>query len=278
MYKIKNAIKAVLLMEQYLQHHLKEDQRWENSFIKLQYDKRNKGQMFSLQDHIRAMVYSMLTSQTMWARIANDIDPTSKRLVHVDEIFFQYDPEKLICCKPEEVIGELCRYKYGGQSRKAQVEAVVQRNVPKLIEFQNHSSSVDEYYAQIMENSGEIQVLIHALSHEKSNNKLAQMGIPLVAEYLRNVGYDVAKPDRHICRILGRDYLGCSEEAMVPPYQAMKIVLEIAQELCWPQQKVDYTLWAYCAQGYGEVCTKAKPKCDKCTVHNYCNNLIEEEI
>lgn len=277
MCEIKNALKAVPLVEQYLQHHLKEDQRWENSFIKLQYDKRIKGKTFSLEDHLRAMVYSMLTSQTMWARIAKDIDPTSKRLIHVDEIFFQYDPEKLVSCNPEEVIRELGRYKYGGQSRKAQVEAIVQRNVFKLMEFKDHSKSVDEYYAQIMANNGEIHALIKTLSDEKSSNKLAQMGIPLVAEYLRNVGYDVAKPDRHICRILGKDYLGCSEETIVPPYQAMDIVADIAQELRWPQQKVDYALWAYCAQGYGEICTKAKPKCNKCAASAYCNHFAKEE-
>lgn len=29
------------------------------------------------------------------------------------------------------------------------------------------------------------------------------MGIPLAAEFLKNLGYDVAKPDRHICRAVG---------------------------------------------------------------------------
>ena len=33
--------------------------------------------------------------------------------------------------------------------------------------------------------------------------KLYGFGIPLAAEAMKNIGYEVAKPDRHICRAMG---------------------------------------------------------------------------
>ena len=83
-------------------------------------------------------------------------------------------------------------------------------------------------------------------------------------------GDDISKPDRHIRRILGSKYLGCSESEIVPIYEAFDIVAEIAAELGKPVAEVDYILWSYCANGYGEVCTLNKPKCEKCVVKEYC--------
>lgn len=36
-----------------------------------------------------------------------------------------------------------------------------------------------------------------------SAKKLPGLGIPIAAEGLRNMGFDVCKPDRHICRAMG---------------------------------------------------------------------------
>lgn len=42
---------------------------WENTHIKHQIDRRENGDVFSLRDHIRAMVYSMLSSESPWERM-----------------------------------------------------------------------------------------------------------------------------------------------------------------------------------------------------------------
>lgn len=57
------------------------------------------------------------------------------------------------------------------------------------------------------------------------------MGKPLVAEYLQNVGYDLAKPDRHICRILVKDYPGCSEQEEVLVYEAFDLIKELSESM-----------------------------------------------
>ena len=80
-----------------------------------------------------------------------------------------------------------------------------------------------------------------------------KFGEALITEYLKNVGYDIAKPDRHIRRILGRNILDCSEHENAPAYEAIDIVAAIARQLNRPAAEVDYILWAYCAKNYGEI-------------------------
>ena len=100
---------------------------------------------------------------------------------------------------------------------------------------------------------------------------MKEMGIALNAEYLRNVGYDIAKPYRHIRRILGSKILGCSDNEIVSEFEALDIVKAIADTLHKTTAETDYILWSYCAKGYGEVCTANKPKCDKCISIKICN-------
>lgn len=98
------------------------------------------------------------------------------------------------------------------------------------------------------------------------------MAEPLTAEYLKNVGYDIAKPDRHIRRILGSTALGCSNHEIVPIFEAFDIVAALAKELNRPAAEVDYILWSYCANGHGEICTVKNPKCAICVANNCCNH------
>ena len=46
-----------------------ENKLWKNTYINEQIVKRKQGGNFELNDHIRAMVYSMLSSRTEWAKI-----------------------------------------------------------------------------------------------------------------------------------------------------------------------------------------------------------------
>lgn len=81
----------------------------------------------------------------------------------------------------------------------------------------------------------------------------------------------MAKPDRHICRILGKDYLNLSENQPAKTKEAFKIVSELAGDLDKPIAEVDYILWSYCANGFGQICTKKKDKCIECVAKKECN-------
>lgn len=279
---IENAVRAVPKMDKQLRECLFADngepqvkKLWENTYIKKQTDKRADGGTFTVEEHIRGMVYSMLTSGAPWNRIEPYIDPKTGRIQIIDEIFCQYDTDALLHTDPAELCEKIKENKLGTQYIKKQMNALVHANIGKLLDMQKEYGSVDNCYRQFAEKDDNLKTLVRELSTAGKPYKMAQLGEALTAEYLKNVGYDIGKPDRHICRILGSEHLSCSERKTVSPYEAIDIIAAIAKKLDKPAAEVDYILWAYCADGYGQMCTKRNPKCHNCTVQNLCNRAGE---
>lgn len=249
---------------------IQEKKLWENTYIKHQIDKRNNGGIFTINDHIRAMVYSMLSSGIVWERVEKGIDIKTGRIKPIDDIFHNYDVDYILQCNPDQLADEIKNLGCASQSTRKQMKAIVSKNTAKIKSFEKYYGSIDSYYKKFIEQDKTLKTLVEQLADSKSENKFEEMAESLVAEYLKNVGYDIAKPDRHIRRILGSKILGCSEYEEVSVYEAFDIVAEIAQEINKPVAEVDYIIWSYCANGYGEICTSKNPKCDKCVANRIC--------
>lgn len=78
-------------------------QLWEYTHIKHQIDRREREEPFSISDHILGMVYSLLSSGIAWKRAEKIIDLETGRLLPIDTLFHQYDPEQLLQCSPEQL-------------------------------------------------------------------------------------------------------------------------------------------------------------------------------
>lgn len=272
MKNITTAAKAVKLMDTYLQGALSEKQKWENTYIKKQIDKRNKGGIFTINDHIRGMVYSMLTSERGWYKFLEHTSIETGQIFTIDEIFLQYEPNALLKRIPISLSNEIRAKKLGNRRIEKQMYALITKNIKKLLDIENRFGQIDVFYKFYENEDKTLKTLIKEISTENKTNKFAELGESLAAEYLKNVGYDLAKPDRHICRILGSKYLGCSDKEIVPVYEAFDIVSAIAKELGRPVAEVDYILWSYCATGYGGVCSKDKANHEICVVKELCNH------
>ena len=224
---------------------------WENTYIKHQIDKRESGGVFSLSDHIRGMVYSMLSAGVPWERMENDIDIATGKITPVDKLFHQYDIDYLLKCNPNDLANGL-----KGRFIKKQMDALIKINIIKLREFEKGYGSIEAYYQEFIEQDPTLKSLVKVLSDINSKDKMAQMDVALVSEYLRNVGYDIAKPDMHLRTILGSTGLACSEKAEVPPYDVIDIIADIAEYMGKKKAEIDYILWSFKAKGYGDKCTK----------------------
>lgn len=242
---------------------------WENTFIKHQLDKRTEGGTFCLSDHIQAMVYSMLSSGITWKRVESMTDLETGRIIPLDDLFCEYDPDYVSGCDPTELSVEIKGLRLASQYTENQMKALITVNIPKLKAIEKEYGSIDTLYKKYIID-GDISCLVWKLSATDSKMKYAQMGEALVAEYLKNAGYNTSKPDRHIRRILGSNHLACSDSKIVPIFEAFDIVADIAKESGKPTAEVDYILWSYCASGYGEICTQKNPKCDLCKAKELC--------
>ncbi len=269
----QNKAQIVYTIEQHLRNnilHNDTNKLWENTYIKHQIDRRKEISSFSINDHIRAMVYSMLSSGVVWNRIADSADITTGHIKAVDEIFCDYAPEQLFKYTPKQLRDNLKKIHCASQYTFKQMSALLEVNIPKLLAIKNEHGTIDTYYRKFIEIDKTQYTLVLLLSNKDSRDKLSQMDIALVCEYLRNVGYDIPKPDRHIRRILGSDTLAFSSNPTAMPLEVFEIISKLANALNKSIAEVDYILWTYCAKGYGEICTVNKPKCEICEAQKYC--------
>lgn len=267
---IKRTARAVEYMEDYLKTVLQGKKLWENTYIKKQIDKRERGENFSMSDHIRGMVYAMLSSNISWERVEKDIDNQSAKILSIDKIFHDYDIDFLLSCSAKELAEGIRETKLASLSTNKQMEAFIHNNIHLLKRWEDSFGSIDAFYQTFIEKDLSYKTLIKTLSQSGNENKMKEMSESLTAEYLRNIGYDLAKPGRHIRRILGSNVLACSEQETVPVYEVFDIVNEIAGILEKRIAYIDYILWSYCATGYGEICTSKNPMCYRCVVRDYC--------
>ena len=273
---IARTAESVEIMGEYLKTVLNGKKLWENTHVKKQIEKREQGKHFTISDHIRGMVYAMLSSGISWERVEKDIDESTGRILSIDKIFQNYDADTLLSCSVETLKEEIKVQRLAGISTNNQLKGLIPDNIRKLKQWEDTFGSIDSYYKRFIEKDSSYQTLIETLSQSDSENKMKQLSEALTAEYLRNVGYDLAKPDRHVRRILGNSILACSEQEIVPVFEAMEIVREIAGILNRHVAEVDYILWSYCAKGYGEICTSRRPLCCDCVIRKYCRNGQEK--
>ena len=282
---IETVANAVLLMDKQLRGELfirdgkiQTKKLWENTYIKKQLDKRKSGGAFTVSDNIRGMVYSMLTSGAAWNRLEPHIDTETGQITVIDDIFYQYDADALQRADPAVLVGRVKEYRLGTPYLTKQINALVGVNIGKLLSIEKEYGGVDDFYQSLADKNDNLKTLVRELSASDKQHKFVQLAEALTAEYLKNVGYDIGKPDRHTRRILGSKHLGCSKRKYAAPYEAIDIIADIAKSLNKPAAEVDYILWAYCANGFGEVCTKKNPKCmELCTAKSFCHYKDKQE-
>lgn len=215
-----------------------------------------KKNIAKIDNHIKAMIYSMLSNQKRWELVV-------PKLAQIDELFFHYNKDSILSFQPEYFENGIRLLKCGNRSTKAQM-ASLHSNIQVFEYIEKEHGSIDAFF-----NAQSIPNLVAALSSKGSSYKLAMMGEALIYEYLKNLGYDAVKPDLHVRRILGSERLGFSMHPSASVTEVHSIIDQFVHATGETRAYIDFLLWSYCSQGYGEVCT-ANPSCYKCTIKQYC--------
>lgn len=269
--KIVSVSEGIALMENYLRKIPNAIPPWESTYIHKQILKRKKGEVFSIIDHIRAMVYAMLSANARWERIERDFCLKTGNIPAIDEVFCGYEPKELQNADSEEIYNAVRKLSFANISTKRQIEALIKVNIPMLMSFERRFESVDKFYRLFTDIDETMKTLLVVLSDAGSPYKLEQLGDALTAEYLRNIGHNISGADKNIRRILGQEVLGCSDWRTVPVYEVLDIAARIAAHLNKSPSEVDYILRAYCSET--AVCTPKSPKCAICVCQNLCNKI-----
>lgn len=227
-----------------------------NSELEKRINDRKNGRRFSIEEHISGLIYSQLSNQTEWSRIA-------PHLSEIDKLFFNYNIAKILSTPYTYFVNGIYSLKCGNISTEAQMKAL-NYNVSQMRNIEQRYGSMDAFVE-----SAPAYEIVERISGTKSSIKFKQIGPALAWEYLRNVGVDGAKPDTHTRRFLSADRMGRSKAEIASPKEVYMQVEQLAEETNLSRVAIDNIIWSYCANGYGEVCT-ATPKCNLCVVRDLC--------
>lgn len=215
---------------------------------------REHGKNFSFEEHLRALIYALLTNQRRWS----DVVP---KLPQIDNLFYNYDVSKIFMHDGEYFENGIRNLHCGNISIKRQMSNL-QKNICTLIKIEEDNGSLDNYVT-----SKSTDLIVKDISAGKY--KLVGIGPALAREYLRNVGIDDAKPDLHLKRFMGCYRMGVSRNAEASESEVLREISQISDITGLSKFDIDYIIWCYCADGYGEICT-ARPHCDECVIRKYC--------
>lgn len=218
---------------------------------------RKAGKQYSLSEHIRGLVYSLLTSQTVWA----SVEP---KLPQIDRVFHNYDPAWLKTASSDELTEAVFDLKCGNRSTSAQIKALP-KNIAVFEMIEKRYGSMDAFVT-----SQPAEGIVRLLSDPSSPYKLTQVREALAWEYIRNVGVDGAKPDTHLKRFLSSHRMGNGRNADCTVDEVLKQVNSLSAETGLSQATIDYLIWTFCASKNFEICS-ATPHCERCPLREYCN-------
>ncbi len=220
-------------------------------------EQRACGKHFSMSEHIRALIYSLLSNNRPWKQIEANIE-------RIDKIFFEYDKDKILATDADVFVDKLQAIKCGNRNIKNQMNSL-HTNIRKLERIENEFGTLDHFVT-----SGSPLEIADLLANS-IKYKLNTLGLALAMEYLRNVGIDATKPDTHIRRILGKNRLGYSANEVAGEIEAIQIIDVISSQIGYSSSKIDAILWLFCSDDNGMICTE-KPHCDQCSLKGtYCN-------
>ena len=215
------------------------------------------GRRWSDEEMFKGLIHSVLSNNTDWAKVKSII-PELPSLFHG---FRLHEHASLNAADiGQRFIPWFAERRAGSVSLGRDLTNTI-HSVRRLLELKAKYGSLECYVAELLqEKKGDVISVALALGRVSSPHKLPGLRVPLAAEFLKNIGFDVAKPDRHINRATGcfgwvqfrnwPDRNGtkqptASESEMVQVMRAMAAFAGgLGQLVCF----LDNAVWLLCAK------------------------------
>jgi hypothetical protein len=159
-------------------------------------ERRLKGERWSDNEIFEGIVLGLLSNSVDWAKI-QAVRP------YLSGVFLGFSPaeyRKLDDASVGRLIAWFSNHgatlPYNGKFLNALGQTAAQ-----LCAYSQEHGSMEQFLDDLFRaNGADAKRLAVALGGAGRDYKLSGLGVPLVAESLKNIGYDLAKPDRHINR------------------------------------------------------------------------------
>lgn len=162
---------------------------------------RAGGHVFSNDEVFKGLVLSVLSSSTNWAIVENILPDLAVQFAG-----FQIEPFTALDDDEIEDLYSWFIQQHAGSVVLRKSLLNLRAAARALMMRADQFDSLHLYLENLLQQrNGNPRDLVVALGGRQfgPKHKLPGLGIALAAEFLKNVGYDVAKPDRHVNRAVG---------------------------------------------------------------------------
>lgn len=211
--------------------------------------KRMSGATWSDDEVFEASLMSLLSSNMDWSKI-EEIGPGLRGL------FSGFSLEKYAALQDKKIENDFVPWfeNQKASSRERKKNLLYLRNTArKLLGHSRMHGSADHYFTSLAYECGnDPKQMALRLGRTGGKYKLEGFGVPLAAEMLKNLGFDVAKPDRHIRRAVESfglvSFRTSDRQSESELFQTMAVVEDIASVAGRYISFVDNAIWLLCAK------------------------------
>lgn len=220
-------------------------------------EERIAGRTWRDDEVFEGLLMAVLSSGIDWSKI-------EKIRTELEDVFFGFSLEEYAALPDTRIASYVVPWfkerKVGSPYLKRNLVNLILA-AQRLAEYSKTHGTAERYFTSLMhqcDNDPKQVALCLGLSNKY---KLPSLGVPVAAEALKNLGFDVAKPDRHILRAMGsfglvRFNRWSDRSKNKPPttptkselYKTMASVEEVAVNTGKHVGFVDNAIWLLCAK------------------------------
>lgn len=220
-------------------------------------ERREAGASWTDGEVLEALTRAVLSNNTDWSKVETV-------LPELREAFSGFDLEEFAGRADEYVDTTLIpwfkRRRAGSMTMAASLKGLL-KTARLLSAWSRQHGSAESFFLDVLvAEAGDVKRAAVALGKMGSPKKLPALGVPIAAESLRNLGFDLAKPDRHVCRAVGsfglvhfRNWPDASgnrapQATVSEQLQAMAAIEAIAKLVGERCTFVDNAVWLLCSR------------------------------
>jgi len=220
-------------------------------------ERREAGAHWTDEEVFEALLRAVLSNNTDWAKV-------ERVLPELRDLFSGFSLDKYAKVTDGYVVQRLVPWfkqrRAGSMTLRRSLVGLAQ-TARILREWSIHHGSAEHYFLDVIGSSGgDPKVAAVVIGQAGTSKKLPALGVPIAAESLRNMGFDVCKPDRHVCRAAGsfglvrfrkwpdRARTKAPEATAEEMLQTMTVVERLARNAGERTTLVDNAIWLLCSQ------------------------------
>ena len=236
-------------------------QDWQHQIEKLGQTKalarrKSGGRPWADSEVFEGLVKSVLSNSTDWSKIEGIKSQLADQ-------FCGFDADRFATADKPETVNRCVEWfkskRAGSMTLRNDLSRLVD-SAQTLCDRSQKYGSLENYLEHLIAQYHSPEAIAVSIGDPRSDDKLPGIGIPLAAEFLKNVGFDVCKPDRHINRAMGsfalvRFHSWAQAGDFSAPTTSFEELLEVMRQMKSLAMLIgistveaDNTIWLLCAK------------------------------